>query len=430
MDLGTRKSFIRFAAEYEAKNLMGTLLGSTIFLRFLGSIVIISITILFLNPLFSQIWNMEKVFDLVILTCLAAFTQSMCYTILAYYRARHEGIKFMGSSLVIIIILTIMSAIFLVPMKMGVEGVLYAQIITYGASWILLSLRIFLTIGIGVSQQIVKQLFVFGFPLIFLMSGYLIMDTSALYLLSYFRDLEEVGIYSLGYKLAQITVIILIVPFQLAYEPFVYSNMNKSDIRVTIARLFTYLMMLFTLMAIVIVFIFRDLLSIIAPIEYKDAYLIIFLVLPGLAFKGGHNIAQTLLLMKDKSKTAGMIITIFTVINILLHYLLIPHFGLYGVVIVTNFTFISIMIVMMTLGRRSIPIPLETRRLFITAIVFFGFLAFIFFLSNQSSYIYYTVVPLILFFSLIAIFTSQFLSSNEKIFIKSMYQRLAATLLS
>ena len=425
MDLGTRKSFIRFAAEYEEQGLMGTFLGSTIFLRLVGSAVIIAAAVLFFNPLFARILHMEDVFDYVILTCMAAFAQSMCYTILGYYRARNEGMKYMGSSFVVIIILTIMTAIFLVPLKMGVKGVMYAQIFAYGVAWLFLSAKIFSVTGVGFSKKIARQLLSFGLPLIFMMSGYLIMDTSVVYLLSFFLDLEEVGIYSLGYKLAQISGILLIAPFQLAYEPFIYANLNRPDIKETIARLLTYLMFIFTILSVILVFIFRDLLSIIAPIEYKDAYLIMFLVLPGLAFKAGHNIGQSLLLIHKKSHIAGSIIAVFTVINLFLQYTLIPLFGKYAAVLVVDFTLISILITYMIIGRRYVPIPIEKPRLIITALIFIGLMSFIFLMSFQQSFIFYSVVPLVVSGTIVTLYRSQFLSTNEKVFLKGIYQRLA-----
>ena len=299
-----------------------------------------------------------------------------------------------------------------------------AQIITYGCLWLLVSFNVFSKIGIGISMQLILKLLRFSLPLVFVMSGGLITDASAIYFLGYFRSLEDVAIYSLGYKMAQVSYIAFIAPFQLAYEPFVFANINMPGIRLTIAKLLTYLMIGFAFVAFGIVFISRELLSIIAPPEYFSAYLVIFLILPGIAFRGVYYIGESLLYIKKKTYVTGTIITVFTILSVGLNYLLIPLYGIYGVILVFNFTLISITLLSLILGMKTFPIPLEGKRLVISGVLLILFLLLVFLLRETRAYIFYSIIPLIAVTSIVFIYFSSFFDETEKLAIRDILYRI------
>ena len=84
------------------------------------------------------------------------------------------------------------------------------------------------------------------------MSGIFLIGVMSTYMLSYFSGLEAVAIYTLGSRFAYICVVVLILPFQLAYQPFIFSYLDKPDIKKTISRIFTYLLLAITYLSIFI----------------------------------------------------------------------------------------------------------------------------------------------------------------------------------
>ena len=94
---------------------------------------------------------------------------------------------------------------------------------------------------------------------------------------------------------------VLILPFHLAYGPFVYANIKTPGIQDTISKVLTYLMLCFAFVALGIAYVTRDLLGIIAPIEYFAAYQFTFLMLPILAFRGIYYIGESLLYISNKT---------------------------------------------------------------------------------------------------------------------------------
>jgi len=206
----------------------------------------------------------------------------------------------------------------------------------------------------------------------------------------------------------------LILPFELAYEPFVYANIGSPEIGVVISRLLTYLATASALMSFCIVFVSRDLLSLIAPAGYFGAYLIIFLMLPAIAFRGVYYIGESLLYIKGKTHLTAVIVSLFTVGSMILNYLLIPLWGRYGAVLVVNLTVMSSAVVLLHLGMRTFPIPLERGRLGIVAILFVCLLSVVFLLSRTNRYIYYSFVPVSGYLAVFFFYRSGFFEDEEK----------------
>lgn len=424
MGLGVGRSLMRFTAEYQKSNRMGELLTGALLLNFMAGIFVSLFALMLFEPLFRSILHTENVMPYLILSCATAVAQSLYLNTISYYRAKNDGFKYVIYTVSAAGLLIVLIFYNLVILDLGVKGVLYAQIISYGCLWVVLSVNILKNIGVAISAVTIRKILYFGFPLVFAMSGDLITETSAVYLLSYFTDLTQVAIYSLGYKLAQIASIVLIYPFELTFEPFLYSSLDKPDLSERVSKIITYFLIIYSFTAIGIAYISRGLLWLMAPAEYNPASIIVFLLLPGIAFSGIQFIGQSLLHIGKKTIVTALTISSFTALSVVLQYLLIPHWGIYGVVFIFNFSILSIAVVLMVLGMREFPLALESQRLLVTAVLFGCSIFFIFLLRNTSAFLYYSIIPVAIISGCILLFLSDFLHSPEKEIIKSIFKKI------
>ena len=95
MEMGSKKAFIRFAAEYKQQNLLGRLLTCSILINVLGGLLVSVIVITWLPPLFREVLHTQEVFTLVILTCITALTQSLYTHIMSYYLINNCSSRFL-----------------------------------------------------------------------------------------------------------------------------------------------------------------------------------------------------------------------------------------------------------------------------------------------------------------------------------------------
>lgn len=422
VDFGIRSGMMRFMAKYEMEDRLKEFLGSALAVNIMGGAATTLITIFIFSPILQFVLHSKDISNYIMLTCLTAVVQSLCINIISYYRAKNLGLIFMIINLAASILLITGSLLFLVKLKMGIEGILISQIISYGSIWIVVTAIIFAKHGLSVSIKLFLMLLKFGFPLIFAMAGNLLMNTSAVYFLGYFTNLEQVAIYSLAFKIASIAEMVIILPFQMAYEPFVFANLHNPEIQGTISKLTTYLLLGFTIVGFLIVFVFRDLISLIAPREYYNAYLIIFLLLPGIAAQGLHYVGQSLLHVQNKTHVTGIIVFSFSLLSVGLNYLFIRLYGIMGLVAVFNFIMFAIAVVLLVQGSKTFKIKLEAGRVIMLSVVFVILLVNTFIFRNMSSFIFYPAALIVVFAAGILLYLVKFLKKNEKAFLTGLFK--------
>src|SRR5262245_9667038 len=421
--MGSRTALIRFAKEYEDRNEIGLLIGTTVFINFVGALVV-TIGSTLLLPLFRIVLHTQHVLQYVLLTCAAATFNCLAFHLMGYYRAGQKGLKVTVGSLGAALSLLLLTTLFLKVLGLGIQGALLAQAIIYGLLAALFFVIISDQVKLGISLRLSLSLIRFGLPLILVMTGGLITHASAVYLLSYFRGLDEVGIYSLGLKIAQVVEMILILPCQMAYEPFVYGHIGDSRLFQAISRLLTYIITAFAFTAFGIVFVARDVLPLIAPPAFRDAYTVAFAVIPALAFRAVYYVGESLLFLEKRTDIAGSVVTSFTVLSIALNYFLISRWGMYGAAAVLVFTTISTGATVMKLGLKMAPVRIDKNRLFVVAMLLFGFLFIAYAFRTTANYVYYTVVPAVALTAAVLLFASSFLQNDERRAIESFFAGL------
>jgi len=378
MGLGMRTTLVRFAKDYEVKKKMNILLGTSTLINLLGGLIGSSLLFAFFVRFFRSVLHGNDVYQYMGLVCCIALLQSLNMHIVSYYRARGEALKYMMVGVSTPILLFITSFLLISVFDLGVTGALLASVITHGAILSILSIHVFSNTGLGVSIYLVPELLRFGCPLVFSMSSEVVIEAAGIYLLSYFAGLHVVAVYSLGYKFAQLLGITVVGPFSLAFQPYVFADIDTPGVKETISRLLTYLVLAVMSMAFLIVLGSRLLLPLFAPPQYSSAFLVVLLLLPATAFLGLYYFGETLLSASKKTHIIGFTMSVCALVSIILNYILIQAFGWYGAAISLNVSFILAGSAVSVIGIRKLGVTLEWRRLRILgALILFVFFAFV-----------------------------------------------------
>jgi len=423
--MGMRETLLRFRKEYEEEKRLSSLIGTTTLLIVCGALGV-SLVAMLLLPVFKHVLHIDDVRNLILLTCAAALVQSLSIQLMSYYRAGHQAIKFMliGLAGAVLLVLTTIVAIYI--LKLGVRGVLLAYIASYVLIFAFVAVDVFSRTGFGVSLSIIPSLFQFGAPLTVSAVGQFTMGGASVYLLSYFAGLEVVAIYSLSQKLASILPIVVSLPFQLAFQPLVFSNLNNPDIRQKTGRLLTYLVLASTLMVFFLVVGTHVLLPFIAPPAYAPAFLVSLFLVPAAAFSGIHLFGETLLGAVKKTHIAAFFNTGGAIVCILLNLVLVPRLGWYGAVIATVLSIIAVDATEAGIGISEFKIrgEIEYRRLSILGAVFVAFLVFSLVLCTMPPAYFYYGQALFCLASLTVLIVIPFFHDYEKAALRRMIRKL------
>ncbi len=414
MTLGMRNTLVRFTKEYQLQNQIAFLFGTSFIVIIFGGFLVTTILLLFFIPLFRTILHSTDIRTYIILTCISASIESLFIHVITYYRAINEAMKYLVISICATTLLFFLNAILLLKLHSGINGALMARIVAYGLVLIYSSFRIFLKIGFGFSISILWKLIKFGFPLIFSMSGQFIMGNASIYFISYFSGLESVAIYSLGLKFASVLGMIVILPFQLAYEPFIFANLHRPGIKDTMSRLFKYMIVIIVYSSFIILMACRILLPIIAPPEYSGAYLITLLIIPALIFMSVSYYGECLLNIKHKTYITGIFVALCTLICLLLNFILVPQLNSYGAIISLFVAYSLMGSYILFFGLKYFPLDIDWKKVLIIGITFFIILSFFILLHTKSYVLFYLFICLSIVLSLFALYKAGFVNENEK----------------
>src|SRR5438034_4785861 len=418
IDMGTKTGFLRFAREYRLNGDIGTLLGSSLAINMINGAFVMLICGSVLMPLMRVALHTEDVFGSVVLTAGAALCFTMMEQLMSFYQATHQGGKVAFVSLSSATVMIIVSALFLRVFHLGVEGALLAQIVAYGGCALALGFSIVCRTGVRISLSLVRKLYSFGAPLIaVLLRGSVTLGT-AFYFLSYFSGLESVAMYSLGMKIAKIADMIVILPFQAAYEPFVYGHKDTAQLRKVIPRLLSYLLVAFAFVAFAVLFFTPDLLRVIAPPQYAGAWIVVLLILPTGAFQGVQYVGESLLGISAKTRVTGLVVALTAGFSVLSNYLLIARWGTYGAIATFDAAMIGSAVLVMMYGLRNIPIRLENRRLAVAAALSTWLWVSTALVGRLGTYVYYAYFPFAVEVGVAAIYASDVWDDREKMVIR------------
>jgi O-antigen/teichoic acid export membrane protein len=420
MDCGMRTTLIRFLKEYEDKKLLNILLGSTSFINLIAGLIVTFISFAFLTPFFQNVLHTKNIAVYLSLSCGAALAHSLCHLFLSYYRATNQAMKFMIVSVASAILLLITTAISLYLYKLGIAGAMAAYIITYISLLGFLLIDIFSKTGISISTDSISRFFHFGFPFIFFMSGHFVMAGANLYFLSFMVGVDIVGIYSIGTKLAQIMYIVVVLPFQLAFQPYLLNSLSENVIEEKIGKAFNYLVVGMILMSFFVVLASRVLIPMIAPPEYSSSFSVMLLLLPISILNGIYVYSETLVIGKNKTKVIAYIMLICAVLTVALNFLLIPALNWYGAVLASSITFLLASFTLLFIGTKDLKIKIDWKNL---KNVFFMFIIFIlteFIFQKNNNLFFYTYTFFFMFLTMTLIYISPLCGDKEKIILRNI----------
>lgn len=415
--LGIQSSVIRFYKESESNGEISKLLGSTLVVIGIGIFTFCSLFVLAFGTFFQNLLQSNVGNQLIVLVCFASIAECLTIYFLAFQRAQNKACEYAAYTISIAFLVVLLTVIFLSILKQGLPGVLTARTIGYVSIGTIIGFTLLRRVPLHFSKVKTQELFTFGFPLIFAASGWFILEGSDRYFLALFSGMVQVGIYALGYKLTFILLAVVVMPFELAYGPFVFANRNQPSLRKDMSRLFTYLILASVIVGYVIVLFSRDVINLIAPKEFEAAYLVTIYILPSVALQGIFYWSAAQLHITKNTSYIAIVVGIAAILNLALNYLLIPRYVWVGAAIATNISYFIAVGILIIIGFSVFPVPLELRRIGIVVVLGVG-LGFSYLLTyNLSRHYFYFVNSSVILVIPVFLYCMRFFAPNEKLFI-------------
>jgi O-antigen/teichoic acid export membrane protein len=177
---------------------------------------------------------------------------------------------------------------------------------------------------------VADQLWRFGTP--FVLAGLLalVMHQADRYVLRLFRDLGEVGLYSLAYTVGQGVYGVFAIPFGAIWGVVVYEIAKQPDAKRAYARIFQYYMYALMLFMFGVSLFVRPVFAEFLPAEYMAAVPLVPVVCLAFVFPSVHDHFRVPALLAKKTVSMLLAFATGAVANIVLNLLVVPRYGAVG----------------------------------------------------------------------------------------------------
>lgn len=256
------------------------------------------------------------------------------------------------------------NVVFIVVLRLGVVGMLLGNVVSSGLALAVALVQLTHENGLGVDRALVRRMLVFGLPLVPAGLAATVMHNADRYLLRYFTDLQQVGLYELGYKLPFMLNSFILGTFALVWSSAtMYEVARLPDARVLFARIALYFMMVYATAQIVLAALAVPIVRVLAPPEYFDAYRVMPVVSLGCVVYAMHMFFAVGVYLRSKTWILPFVYVMAGAVNVAANVLLIPRFGYMAAAWVTVATYAVFSLGGYAVYRRFYAIPFPVLKL-------------------------------------------------------------------
>ena len=331
LTLSLERSIIRLYWDYKTENTKRDFLGTVTISSIVVSVVMVSLLFLFRNTV-GQIYKSIDFSPYFVYAILTGFL-----FIFSHVPKMYLILKEKAGIFVLLTSLELAANIFfilwfVIGKKEGAAGYLKGQMLGVA---VLLPLYVYISlkaINFKFHFSPFKSSLFFSLPIIpTILSAWVLNLSDRIFLERYFT-LEDVGIYSLGYKIAGL-ILIFSGAFNLAYSPIFFKLASSDDQSNSKNTLFKYNYIY--LQAVIIIcfaisFFAKEIITLIFDSKYHPAHFFVPLIALSYLFVQADGVTGFFFQQSRKMKQNMVKGLLVAGANIILNFLLIPRFGAFG----------------------------------------------------------------------------------------------------
>lgn len=340
-----------------------TIIWSNILLM-LGNGSIWFMIIFFAAPVMSVFFfQSDQNAEMIRLAVLGSILGTIADPFLAYLRMEEKAWRFVAITLMSATFTIALSSWFVLVEEMGPIGIILAgaivQAVMLFIAWFMVGRRLPFHIDTSLFYPLVR----IGFPSIFGLFAFLIIDFSDRHLIERMLSLDALGVYSIGYSLGMI-ITVAVGAFSSAWPAFFSSYINKPDeAKIIFGRVLTYYTLGFGALIVLFFFIAKPTLLIMTAPAFHEGHLIVGLVAASYMVKGCYLIVIPGIGFAEKMYKQSLVEWAAAVINIVLNIWLIPILGILGAALATFISYLTLPILGWFAARRHLSVEYEWPRL-------------------------------------------------------------------
>ncbi|MGE4287635.1 MAG: lipopolysaccharide biosynthesis protein [Salinivirgaceae bacterium] len=273
------------------------------------------------------------------LVVISSILQVIVQQVLTLAKLQYKSKLYSGTSIIKLIVGLFLTIYLIIVKGKRIDGIFEAQVYANFLHLILLLPILVKNLMLRFEKVVLKEMLAFAYPLILSSTFGVFLNVIDRYSLNFLTTLEDVGVYSLAYKISSTLKITIVMSIQYALSPVIYKKMNDPDAKTFYAGLlskFSFILMFFSI--ILSLFSLEMIKILTGDIIYWDANYIIPTLILGVFFGMTKDTTQIGLNIMKQTQIIGIVIITISLLNLGLNVLLIPLIDYHGAALSTLFS--------------------------------------------------------------------------------------------
>jgi len=373
-------SVIRFYVDYkDDRERLKRFFGSIIIFVFISGIVFFLLVILFRHQIIEWFFEGIPFFPYILISISTLIFSTLHLIHQNILKGMQEGKKLIIINLIVFFFTVLLNLLFICIFKFGALGVLLTTLIINVLYIFVLVFDLIKNnlIKFCLDFNLLKAALKYSIPILPHDISTQIAQFASRVFINKTDSLANVGIYSVSNHFGSVIDLIQ-ASFNQAFQPWFFETMKERNDEscINIISLSSFLMIIYTFIYMGIGLFSQEVIILLLPKSYALAWTVIPILVLGFSVKSIYYFYVNILFYYKKAVRVLFISTITgSLIDIILAYYLVPHYGMYGAAIAFVFAKIIVVIIVVFLSKRFDDIGyrvLNMLKIIIPSLIFMG----------------------------------------------------------
>ena len=363
---GISSAFFRFYFDADDDNgrrlVLRTSFWFTMAMATFGLVAVVALA----GPISQALFGEADAANLIRASAVALWAQMNYEQLSSLFRVEERSVAFVIASLTNVVLTVAGTVLLVVVLDRGPLGVIVGNFT--GTLLVYLALLGYRReqLGLQLDRGLLQRMNQFGMPLVPSALLLWVTNFSDRFFLVKLTDTAEVGLYSVGVRIAS-AMVLLLTAFRMAWPAFAYSIESDEEARRTYAWVLTYLVVLTTWIATALTLLSPWLVAWLTAPEFASSSRVVGpLAFAAVSF-GGFIVLSIGIGRARRTQFNWVITGAAAVVNVTLNLTLIPFYGMMGAAIATVAAYTVMFAGMAWWAQRIFPCPYQWRRVLTAA---------------------------------------------------------------
>lgn len=353
-----------FVSFYQYKKEKKIIISSAFWFLFFWGLLLTLVAGIFSNQVSLMVFKASSYRLILLITFLTAYLTLLINLAKMVFRLEFRAKTFALVSIFNALIATGLMILFVVYFRQGLMGYFIGSLIGTFLTVLMALYLIRSDLRFAFSYKRLKEMVLFGVMFVPASLSFFVFDLSDRFFINHYRNLTELGLYSIGINIASL-IVFFSFAFGQAWSPQVMKMYfsSKKVFHQFVPRFFIYYLIFFFSLALFLSVFSQEILMLMTTAQFYPAMYVVPALSLAMVFAATNQITSLGINIARKTKYFAFYTGLAAVINIVFNFLLIPKFGMIGAAWATAISYFFLTVAYFVISQKFIPLKLDWQKI-------------------------------------------------------------------